>query len=1218
MGARRSTKAVSSTDEDSSSDSDESTSESPVRRPANKGILLCRSQGNYSGSIRSEFRGTHQVQLIHSTSGHQPYSVKVVGRKREFFNYKCTVYNRARYTEPHFFILSDRAYESNCKIYMRIAPNSRTLTFEAYWNSKNLESPEALEEELVLNYLLNGRKAIMLTESPHVPYIENDQRIRIEDFPIPDTFDVIPCSQLASPFKIRLYDYQLRTLAWMQGVEDGDDLFYYAPNIFPFDEDRTLNLFNKEIGPNEEIKQKNPGIRGGIIADKPGIGKTITTIALCHTRPFQLPEGVDEDFIHAHPSGRILSKATLIVVPNNISKQWAEEFQKCLGKKANVLQIRGKREYEHTSIEDIVNAEIIILTYNFLNNPLYSGNEREYERELMYRGKITKDKTSMGRYSFSWFHFHRIVYDEFHEINDRPKYIQKRIRFMSAEYIWGLTGTPRLSNLEDVLTCADFLNLDPHHNWRNLEIESARFIKNRVRRNEPNITFPAPIYETIFVSQTPAEFSFYRSHVLNSSEVNLLMLCNHYQITMSAEGDKVLTIEKVAERVQNSRATQINQMTRDIGDIVTSIARMQRELENGDEEAVAELNRHIARAQNRMNTIQNELRATQAQYNYFKNFVDSYADGTNDTNCAVCLEDRIIKQDAGVLPCGHAFCWECATNAVVVHRSCPSCRQPTTKDAIMQLSPPQKKKDVPVIEKYYEGVGRLDPNKFGSKIRELVDYIYATTKKSSDARFIVFIQFGNLADIVSNALHTYGINNVRLRQGWKTREAALRKFKESVAEVDDFDSDEDVDEEEISKKNKGKRKAKGVDDKENSSSKAIKTNSGKKRSKGAVKVMILSAKDSVSGLNLTEASHCIILHPFHSENEEYAIGAEDQGIARVLRNGQKKTVKIVRFVVRNTIEDEMHKRRQRIRQEHDDDDDGDDNDEDEDEGEEDDDDDDDSDDEDDDENYDDEKLCFEGDARFRTRKDSDERLEECWFYDMVLEARTSNPDLIVLSTFAWYDGGQYIAKEILDKRVPYVVVNPTPSAATAEFPPTGLQLLFKFPNLFAWKTLQPMLMKPYRKIVAKMHEEYNLPPLAQFKPHNELVVDKADVFTCIQSTSFQNRAIGMRTNTLWDIGLPNEANASESLPQNLLGFIERAKSENLKLLYVGFGSMFDIVCYSDEKATAFVDVILNGFITATNKISSPLRLIFRTYMRKDRAAVPSDPPIVHAFQSSIS
>jgi hypothetical protein len=65
----------------------------------------------------------------------------------------------------------------------------------------------------------------------------------------------------------------------------------------------------------------------------------------------------------------------------------------------------------------------------------------------------------------------------------------------------------------------------------------------------------------------------------------------------------------------------------------------------------------------------------------------------------------------------------------------------------------------------------------------------------------------------------------------------------------------------------------------------------------------LSVKDSVAGLNLTEASHVVIFHPFlvdgegkHSEDGAFdsdikmALSFEKQGIARAWRSGQTKQV----------------------------------------------------------------------------------------------------------------------------------------------------------------------------------------------------------------------------------------------------------------------------------------------------------------------------------------
>jgi SNF2 family DNA or RNA helicase len=76
---------------------------------------------------------------------------------------------------------------------------------------------------------------------------------------------------------------------------------------------------------------------------------------------------------------------------------------------------------------------------------------------------------------------------------------------------------------------------------------------------------------------------------------------------------------------------------------------------------------------------------------------------------------------------------------------------------------------------------------------------------------------------------------------------------------------------------------------------------------GGVPILILSSEDSVSGLNLTEASHVVIFHPFLIDSKgelnegdgefdadtKMALSFEKQGIARAWRSGQLKQVEVV-------------------------------------------------------------------------------------------------------------------------------------------------------------------------------------------------------------------------------------------------------------------------------------------------------------------------------------
>ena len=79
------------------------------------------------------------------------------------------------------------------------------------------------------------------------------------------------------------------------------------------------------------------------------------------------------------------------------------------------------------------------------------------------------------------------------------------------------------------------------------------------------------------------------------------------------------------------------------------------------------------------------------------------------------------------------------------------------------------------------------------------------------------------------------------------------------------------------------------------------------RTDPSCRVVLLSTQKNASGVNLTEASHIILLDSLNASKEE-ARHLEEQAIGRAVRLGQTRQVEVRRFIIRNTIEHDFYLR----------------------------------------------------------------------------------------------------------------------------------------------------------------------------------------------------------------------------------------------------------------------------------------------------------------------
>ncbi|PWY68636.1 hypothetical protein BO70DRAFT_417213 [Aspergillus heteromorphus CBS 117.55] len=185
-------------------------------------------------------------------------------------------------------------------------------------------------------------------------------------------------------FVQKLRPEQLRSLSWMIEQE--------RPDTLPFLEEEIEEALLPSLMWRAEGRVALPKtVHGGILADDVGYGKTAIMLGLM-------------DMLHEHNQlsvpeaigGFIPAKATLIVVPHIMLQQWQAEINKFLGAKYSVLVFSSALSFRKVSIGDVLNSNIVLVSWSVFNNPGY------YEKLQKLTGTPRAPKTA-GRNFDAWF-----------------------------------------------------------------------------------------------------------------------------------------------------------------------------------------------------------------------------------------------------------------------------------------------------------------------------------------------------------------------------------------------------------------------------------------------------------------------------------------------------------------------------------------------------------------------------------------------------------------------------------------------------------------------------------------------------------------------------------------------------------------------------------------------------------------------------------------------
>ncbi|KAJ5443890.1 uncharacterized protein N7458_007762 [Penicillium daleae] len=194
-------------------------------------------------------------------------------------------------------------------------------------------------------------------------------------------------------------------------------------------------------------------LRGGILAEEMGLGKTVEMIALMNLNRRPPHESLKPD-----PDGLRVSGATLIITPPAILEQWKQELEQHAPK----LRVhhytgikRGQEQSDEFMIEEIADFDVVLTTYNVISREIHYAGATP-QRSLRHEKRFEPRKTPLVR--ISWW---RVCLDEAQMIESGVSNAAKVARLIPRQNAWAVTGTPLRKNIDDLFGLLLFLQYRP-------------------------------------------------------------------------------------------------------------------------------------------------------------------------------------------------------------------------------------------------------------------------------------------------------------------------------------------------------------------------------------------------------------------------------------------------------------------------------------------------------------------------------------------------------------------------------------------------------------------------------------------------------------------------------------------------------------------------------------------------------------------------------------
>jgi hypothetical protein len=601
------------------------------------------------------------------------------------------------------------------------------------------------------------------------------------------------------------------------------------------------------------------------------------------------------------------SNASLILCPNQLCDQWVREYyEKFKQSKVSkrILLIVTYDQYSNITFGELLFADIIIVSYDFLKNTNYlkRGNinrwssrqnitdildEIDNELNVELNEKLSEnesetnsadldlsvtrilDKFNVKLNILDNFYYKNIFFDEFHEIKDVV--FNDTLKSFNSNYRWNITATPFANGLNSFINgIRNITNKNFDYIDDKIDLDIVKSFNKLYRRNTKESIkeeyTQTEITDTLkLLKFTEQERRIYDAHSLNKSNSTkdfLIKLCCDTSIDVETKNlvKNCKTLDEIETVILNHNKKKLQQLKKIIDEYTNKIIKLEEQVnigfvpilgfnfENKIILTMEDLRTTLGNVRRSLTVNKKEYNEINRTYTFLKNAIENIK--TSET-CPICLDDECT--DIAITKCGHKFCKDCIHEYVEEmgkrgDTKCPKCNIPIKIDEIYLLKEElELKVNTEDNNELSSVISRVKSTKIGNII-----YFIKNCLKETD-KCIIFSQWDQLLTKVGKLLKAENIQPLFCSGTIYMRKRSIKAFQEDPKS----------------------------------------------------RIICLSSENCASGINLTAANKIIFLEPVYGSKQR-RIDIENQGVGRSARIGNKRPIEVVRFIIKDTIEEDIY------------------------------------------------------------------------------------------------------------------------------------------------------------------------------------------------------------------------------------------------------------------------------------------------------------------------